>query len=634
MARRTSQRALQLSFTKVKNARTIFIPDVSSNDTQKIIKQLTILGILSLISHIWFIFIPLQSVNNGIEKNRVFLYAVVPCLAAIGMCPWVETFDYVIPDVNISSKAKITSIISGTTFLVLVNAIFSEHWGLNIFPVPFATLIMGCFSLPITLVVLFALTPETKERQVRENFGRCVKTSFWFTISVIIVLCWAGLVGVLRNSNLQFLCSMIYPLLKFLTKNFLLAPTLTKMIPRQYLIVWLIIDIIYARVQVAVYPYVDSISTFISLLLSSSVGLLWRYWGGSDRIGLLADVFMKKYNHSEKLQGESSDFKSIGAVLVAPLKDTHEASMRLYRFKLERKDGAKLDKIIPMNESLSDNEESSTNEEVPVLDLEVGVPPTSITPSSPSSDGNGLSRHEDACVDLDMFTRERLTYCDNTLEYHRTRRGSMRVVGTFATMSSMLRPSSKGDDLRKDIPELEWEQRMLFHVIDGVGGESVTLLIRFQHLLSMFLVRHLPNKRHLNATYYISDDQWRRSFVMGWILFILNVLILMAIGYIFKMNRSLKDRELTMTGVLTYIYGENSLFLGMWISATGMFVWSMMINHFGADFSLQFRWLTCMVSTTPLQPPISRFEHYGHTNHFSFVSCSFLTTSLCRALLI
>jgi hypothetical protein len=82
------------------------------------------------------------------------------------------------------------------------------------------------------------------------------------------------------------------------------------------------------------------------------------------------------------------------------------------------------------------------------------------------------------------------------------------------------------------------------------------------------------------------------------ILFCAHIGIFVMIGMLFKSCKLPDGQQLTMTGVLNYIYCGTDyacMFHGLWISASGMFMWSMMIDHFGSDFSFTFEWLKCMV---------------------------------------
>eukprot|EP00978_Attheya_sp_CCMP212_P037409 scaffold175957_cov60-Attheya_sp.AAC.6 len=98
-----------MDLTNVKKAISDELKALSSNETWGIIKALTLMVASSLLILLPVISIPLDLVNNDIETNRWFLYGMVPCFSVIGMLPWVQTFDFVLPDMKITAKAKAVS---------------------------------------------------------------------------------------------------------------------------------------------------------------------------------------------------------------------------------------------------------------------------------------------------------------------------------------------------------------------------------------------------------------------------------------------------------------------------------------------------------------------------------------------
>eukprot|EP00978_Attheya_sp_CCMP212_P015060 scaffold38709_cov56-Attheya_sp.AAC.2 len=541
------------------------LPDLSRSNTWKIIKTLMILEIISLVSHVWFFVIPLNPVDAGVNSNRIFLYVVVPLLSALGMAPWVQTFDILISHSSIPLKAKIISVLSGSSFLVLLNAIISEKWGFNVFPLPFTSLALGIPSLLVTLLVLFFMTPTWRDKEFRMQFLKVVLASVVFMISTILALLWAALVRKLQGNSWQWICSIVYVLLKTVCAGVYIT-TITSLCPDDYTIVAMKIEIVFSRVQVAVYPYVDNYRTSFIPVLASVISFAGSYYGIVDRFLIMIDMMMKNQDY----------FKTLKALWLAPICEAHTASMELHRDKKARQHPNRIGLIAErLKKKLLcqeyDSQFNSVSEiwQAPIIEV------------------------QEATMAMQLRNGETENSDDIDIEAPSQRKTSFDILAGAMLSPFSLLSFPKGEE----IVEKEWRQRMVFSVIKVVGSESTTLMIRMQQLLSLWFIRQLPNNKYLNETYYVSDEMWRRSFIMGLILFCAHIGIFVMIGMLFKSCKLPDGQQLTMTGVLNYIYCGTDyacMFHGLWISASGMFMWSMMIDHFGSDFSFTFEWLKCM----------------------------------------
>jgi hypothetical protein len=145
------------------------------------------------------------------------------------------------------------------------------------------------------------------------------------------------------------------------------------------------------------------------------------------------------------------------------------------------------------------------------------------------------------------------------------------------------------------LAEEHWEQRPLYHVIDAVGSTVINIIVRVNQQLSITLARNLPGAVHLNATFQASDERWKKAQIYSWIFIFLMLGLLASLGGIFftRLERLQGGRRLTLSRVMTYLYRDNFWFFFLWLSASGGYVSATMIQHFGADFTLQFRWLQC-----------------------------------------
>ena len=154
------------------------------------------------------------------------------------------------------------------------------------------------------------------------------------------------------------------------------------------------------------------------------------------------------------------------------------------------------------------------------------------------------------------------------------------------------------------LQECDWEQRLLFWVIESISSETITIIVRFQTLVSSVCLRFGPTKNHLNPTFDGLDEmQFNTGIRMGTYALMFDLIFFIFYGWIVPRKILVEqfDVILSMKTLTAYIYGENVLFIGLWLTATGMFVFASMIKHFGVDFSLDFEWLQCTnVSTRTL----------------------------------
>lgn len=142
-----------------------------------------------------------------------------------------------------------------------------------------------------------------------------------------------------------------------------------------------------------------------------------------------------------------------------------------------------------------------------------------------------------------------------------------------------------------------WEQRDLYHMVDSTGYMCVNIIVRINQQLIFIAVRNLPSSQHLNQSFKISDERWKEAQIYGSIFIVLMLGLVVAINYssvFFSKKHGLEGKKLSLGRVLSYIFKENFWFLFFWLISTGALVSSAMVNHFGADFSMNFEYLSCL----------------------------------------
>jgi len=162
--------------------------------------------------------------------------------------------------------------------------------------------------------------------------------------------------------------------------------------------------------------------------------------------------------------------------------------------------------------------------------------------------------------------------------------------------SSIERMAMQAVFMPTHLSESRWEQRMLFHVVDAIGAECFTIIVRIQTLIVFLVIRYTPYI-YAQADYFYFSTEKMNSKTYAYValaVLIANIGIVTFFGWIFR-KTSLWSRGICMTRVLSYICFENSWLFVFWMAATGMFVTTSMLKHYGSDFTMKFEWLRCKV---------------------------------------
>jgi hypothetical protein len=391
-----------------------------------------------------------------------------------------------------------------------------------------------------------------------------------------------------------------------------MAPTALQLNPHRYIILQLVIELIFTRVQVATLPYIDGYLSLLFLLIPSFVTLLWRYYSGIDRLGIVLGSFWKKalgdHEPTKTVQrhlGANSVIQMASGLMVASLSDVHEICMtlsadpefypdwsvnsikaigqHLINGQCER-DGESEDPLQAMEEgqaqaardvvkSLESIEEEHEDEVAVEVEEEA-------TKESPEEDDVADVEEESTMEGHDE---------DDVVEVEEEKTMTVQDRREAFQRSRMPRPKSDPNKLQ----ETKWFQRLLYHIIDSVGSEILGTIVQVHNLISIALVRNLPIQQHLNETFNVSDERWRNGIIYGWIFVLVNLIIIASLTIAFRRLEKLGDRKLTMSGVVAYIFRGNFWFLFLWLTASGALACVTFINHFGADFTLKFEWLSC-----------------------------------------
>jgi len=574
--------------------------------------------------------LPLHPVDDGASANWVMMCFTMPLNSILGLAPFVETFQYIVfQDSCISVQLQGGAILCGATVISVLHVIFAEgSVGINLFPFPFAPFLLGIVGLAVTCRYLFYFivlkrekdedeevdhhTHDTKDLDERLLLSAKVLCVFIFT--VIFALLWAVILTYLRVSpKWQIVWSLFYGPTKFLCKHVIFAPVLTHASPRRWLIVTMVTEIFFVRFQTVIFPFITSYWSLAAILLESLVLPAWKFYGGPDRSRMIFSLLQypcKAPNKHGRMIRSSFDRSSgklppkfniytfwsnlfrqalfcfyIGIVR-ASIKEIFTTDMStncMYENDIEILSDVFDDDChwsVAERTEMTEAGQSRLSQEVLLDNNEVQLLTSKINKGEQKTQENFPFDHEP----IDGPNEQSVNVFSP----------SARLRSVFSSINVIINKCSLFTR-NEALKEYRWEQRYLFWVVDVVGAEAISLIVRLQHMLSSLVV-YCFLENHMNRSFY-NPKEFERGMIMGVVAFVFE---LFAIYFYFsvvpKVVKVDFDRNLQTETIASYIFEGNERFLILWLAATGMFVTSTMINHFGADFTMQFEWLRCRVS--------------------------------------
>jgi len=246
---------------------------------------LVVMILCPLVGEVVFI-LPMNSVDQGPDANKVFIYGIMTLYQLFMQVPWVETCNFAMPQVNIFLHARLVALFAGLIIaksidLVLTMGIFTYE---PVFPIPFSILITGALGTLPAVPILYIMTPRTKRELGNFPLMFTLLIAYW--AALLVVVGWAIGIQRLQGESLQYLVLFSYALLRFGCKVLVCANISTRLESTRHIQLNLVVDILFTRVQVAIWPFIDSPFTLMALFASESSVILWRYYDGVDRIQL------------------------------------------------------------------------------------------------------------------------------------------------------------------------------------------------------------------------------------------------------------------------------------------------------------------------------------------------------------
>jgi len=583
-------------------------------------------GILfgSAFLNMWIFTVPFNSVNAGLDENRIFFYGILSYSEFISLIPWIETINYAMPEAKLPVRSRTLAVLAGFMAQKLLDAFIAEGWWNTehetFFPIPFSTIATEFLAVPVALATLFALHRNAFQGKLL----KCCWILAMYLFSLFVAGSWAACFNRLRGSNWQKAWALAFGPLRFLVKILCVARTAVEINSKRWIFLTMIVDLIFARIQVGTLPFIDDWLTMLALLGGSFGTLIWRYYSGIDRFQILCCPYWKRVKGDvsaidtlHATYGEST-FDIFFGVGRASLKDIHDATARSMQ-----KEGSSRFSSSSSNVALDPTMSAVSVSMVPEESFQSAMPiDCTICRTILIGDAIGLSgrlsvidegqesdeessqlsistlvdfEEETVSVGSHESTDTLIEISLETDENEITGKSSSEVATGAAEDQTIDRRAHFANTKAARIPsekllEEIWFQRQFYHIVDSLGSEILGLIVLMQHLGALWLTRKFPIHRHLNATFDISAEEWMRARVFGISSVVGDIVIIASLTVLF---RRVKERQLTMSRVLSYIFRNNFWFIFLWVTATGAYSCATMINHFGADFTLNITWRHC-----------------------------------------
>ena len=607
------------------------LPHRATFQWRHLLRVLAVMILCPLLGEVVF-FLPMNPVNYGPDENQVFIYGIMTLYQFFMQLPWVETCNFAMPQVNLPIRARMVALIVGLAVAKLVDLILSI--GIftyePVFPIPFSILVTGTLGTLPAVPILYFMTPRTTRRLGNFSLMFMLLVAYW--ISLLVVIGWAIGIQRLQGRSLQYLVLFSYAVLRFVCKVLICANVSTRLQPRRHIQLNLVVDILFTRVQVATWPFIDSPFTLMALFASESSVILWRYYDGVDRIQLWwgAILTMASLDHNQdnlskrrKMKGitEACFTKSNQYIINMSLsEDKADVVRNLTSCKTSptlADSSSTTSNAIEMSQSMNQDQDQIhfAGSEGVFLDLACNCAeamhgtamvlfddddfgPTYEISNPGVIGGSGDNDHFPSFYhdDDEESSSMELAVRGNGLE------GILRrpVEDIENSKTDKFVDIELGDQSSPPSPqssEETWEQRDLYHMVDSTGSLCINIIVRINQQLIFVAVRNLPSSEHLNESFQISDERWKEAQIYGSIYIILMLMLVIGINFspvFFSKKQGLEGKKLSLGRVLSYLFKENFWHFFFWLISTGALVSSAMVNHFGADFSMNFKYLSCL----------------------------------------
>ncbi len=619
-----NSKTMVIAFTSKKVNMIKDLPHRATFQWRHLLGVLAVMILCPLIGEVVF-FLPMNSVDKGPGENQVFIYGIMSLYQFFMQLPWVETCNFAMPQVGLSIRARLVALLVGLIIaklidLILTKGIFTYK---PVFPIPFSILVTGAVGTLPAVPILYGMTPPTKREL--GNFGLMFMLLVAYWLALLVVIGWAIGIQRLQGTSLQYLVLFSYALLRFICKVIICANVSTRLQPKRHIQLNLVVDILFTRVQIATWPFIDSPFTLMALFVSESSVILWRYYDGVDRIQLWwgAIFATASLDHNQDSISKRRRMKGITEACFTK-SNQYIINMSLSEDKADvirnlascKTSPTLADSSYAASNSIDNRNTNFRGNEGALLELvrnhttgarndamvqfdddqDCDPPNETIYPEIVDYGGDGIyfpSLYDDDDEDdSSMESTEGRNGLPGILRRHVE---TVEEVKTDEFVDIELNDKSQPKSTQSS--EETWEQRDLYHMVDSTGSLCVNIIVRINQQLIFIAVRNLPSSEHLNESFQISDERWREAQIYGSVYITLMFMLVIGINFtpvFFSKKQGLEGKKLSLGRVLSYLFKENFWYFFFWLISTGALVSSAMVNHFGADFSMNFKYLSCL----------------------------------------
>ena len=526
-------------------------------------------------------FLPNQhSVNLGLSGNRGFLYGTHTLVELFILAAFVSTCHYAIDKVEIPLKARAMAVFFGLCVGKLVLAFIAEAWWSphadTVFPIPFSFIITTVVSLPFSLLTLRLMTPKHSETEqdlkVCKKFKLCYGTLTAYILSLLLACVWGIIFRLLGDRPVgQSMWVVALVLFEVVCKILLTTNLTTRLNSKKWIQLTLVVDLIFASVQTAMLPYFASWYSVMLSVFGTMGSIAWRAYGGVDRARVFYQLLRKTVTESSS--GPAEKAREVGVV---GMQIVRESTPNIHSMSLSFRltgNGASMEREMEWAEERGQTPndkqiERSRTAETESLDdcaSQDSIPPHKVKESSQPKEPTTpetLSTSEESLVTVE--DRRRL----------------------FANSKSK-RDSQRNSQLI----QTDGKQRHCYHIVDSVSSAVLVTVVRLAGLITSASIRSHTVRQHLNSSFQLDNKQYALSVVYALIFIIAIILVILGVGM--YIQKGLRLGGLTLNRVISYVFRDSFWFMFFWFCIQQHFTIAIQLNHYGADFSMQFEWLTC-----------------------------------------
>jgi hypothetical protein len=299
--------------------------------------------------------------------------------------------------------------------------------------------------------------------------------------------------------------------------------------------------------------------------------IAWRAYGGVDRFMVFKTLLMETISKSSS--GPAEMAKEVGAV---GMKVVRESTPNIHSMSLSFRltgNGANMESKTEWDEEKGHKPDDKQIERSGTAETESLDDSESVL-SIPTDAVKESSQRKEPTTPVTVDTSEE------------------SVVTVDDRRRLFANSKSKRDSQRNSqLIQTDGKQRHCYHIVDSVSSAVLITVVRLAGLITSASIRSHTVRQHLNASFELDNKQYTLSVVYALIFIIAIILVILGVGV--YIQKGLKLGGLTLNRVISYVFRDSFWFMFFWFCIQQHFTIAIQLNHYGADFSMQFEWLKC-----------------------------------------